>query len=331
MLESKPLWMWAVFFSIIFAMLVIDLTFVNKKDHEIGVKESLKLSAVYIMVGVLYGFWVKFSLGAQSAELYWTGFLVEKSLSLDNIFVISLVFTYFGIPRKYQHRVLFWGILGALVMRGTMIGLGAEVISRYNWILTLFAAFLVFTGVKLLFVSDEEENDIGSNPVVKFFKKNFRTTDALHGNKFMVSLPESENSPKMKRFFTPLLLTLLVVECVDVLFAVDSVPAIFAITTDPYIVFTSNIFAILGLRTLYFALAAIVHRFEYLKYSIAAVLIFIGAKVLAKFILDFEVSSIWSLIITIGLLAVGVGYSLYATRLPVTAEEKPPETPSGAK
>ena len=307
--------MWAVFFGVVLFLLFLDLGVFQKKSHEIGMRESLKMSAFYISVGLLYGAWLWFELGAAQGSLYLTGFLVEKSLSLDNIFVISLVFAYFKIPRMYQHRVLFWGILGVIVLRGSTILMGATIIHKFEWVLYLFAAFLVFSGIKMLFMKhDDEDEDIGKNPVLKFFKKHMRVTNELHGDKFWVRQAD-ERTGKLAVFATPLFLALLVIEFVDLIFAVDSIPAIFALTTDPYIVFTSNVFAILGLRALYFALAVILVRFKYLKYALALVLVFIGSKVFVADLLDLDkIPAVVSLGVTLSLLAGGMLYSLYKTK-----------------
>ncbi|HRI76789.1 MAG: TerC family protein [Alphaproteobacteria bacterium] len=312
---DKPLWMWAVFFGVVLFLLFLDLGVFQKKSHEIGMRESLKMSAFYISVGLLYGAWLWFELGAAQGSLYLTGFLVEKSLSLDNIFVISLVFAYFKIPRMYQHRVLFWGILGVIVLRGSTILMGATIIHKFEWVLYLFAAFLIFSGIKMLFMKhDDEDEDIGKNPVLKFFKKHMRVTNELHGDKFWVRQAD-EKTGKLAVFATPLFLALLVIEFVDLIFAVDSIPAIFALTTDPYIVFTSNVFAILGLRALYFALAVILVRFKYLKYALALVLVFIGSKVFVADLLDLDkIPAVVSLGVTLSLLAGGMLYSLYKTK-----------------
>lgn len=311
---DKPLWMWVVFFAVVFFLLFLDLGVMRKKSREITMRESLLMSGFYITIGLLYGVWIWFQLGFDYASLYVTGFLVEKSLSLDNIFVISLVFTYFKIPRLYQHRVLFWGILGVIILRGTMIGLGTAIVSNFHWVLYIFAAFLVFTGIKMLFMADDDEADIGENPALKFFQKHLRVTPEIEGNKFLVKKPHPQTG-KVLTYATPLLLALIVIECVDLIFAVDSIPAILALTTDPYIVYTSNIFAILGLRALYFALAVILVRFKYLKYALALVLVFIGSKVFIADWLDLVKFPAWlSLSVTIGLLATGILYSLYKTR-----------------
>ena len=312
-LMGQPVWIWLTFLTVVVVLLVLDLGVFNKKDHEIGVKESLKLSSFYITVGLLFGAFVWFQLGAENGMNYLTAFVVEKSLSLDNIFVISLIFTYFSIPRMYQHRVLFWGILGVLVLRGIMIGVGATLVAQYYWLLYIFGAFLVFTGVKMLFASDDEEHDIGENKILKFLKSKMRVTEELHEQKFWVK-KEDPVSKKSVWYATPLMLCLLMVEIVDLIFAVDSVPAVFAITTEPFIVYTSNIFAILGLRALYFALAAILHRFEYLKYAMSLVLVFIGSKVfLGDFVFEGKVPALLSLSITMGILACGVIFSMVKT------------------
>ena len=242
-----------------------------------------------------------------------TAFVVEKTLALDNVFVIALIFGYFAIPRKYQHRVLFWGILGVIVLRGVMTGVGATLVAQYSWILFIFAAFLIFTGLKMLF-TDDKEMDLNANPVLKFMRNRFRVTESLHGSNFFVQAPGPKTST-IQRFMTPLFLALILIEFADLVFAVDSVPAVFAITTDPYIVYTSNIFAILGLRALYFALAVVLHRFHYLKYALAVLLVFIGSKVFVAELMDWEkFPASWSLGITSSILAAGVIYSLWRSK-----------------
>jgi tellurite resistance protein TerC len=308
---GKPAWIWLVFIGIVVALLAFDLGVLHKDDKEIGVRESLMLSAGYISVAVVFGVWVWWYLGAQSGMEYYTGFLIEKSLSMDNVFVIALIFTYFAIPRQYQHRVLFWGILGVIVLRAIMIGLGATLVSQFSWILYLFGAFLVFTGIKMWIIADHMP-DIANNPLLKFLKKRMRVTEGLRGNAFWVHEPDFATG-KVVRHATPLLLALVLIEFVDLVFAVDSVPAIFAITTDPFIVYTSNIFAILGLRALYFALAAMIHRFKYLKYALALVLVFIGSKIFLVGIIG-KIPPVISLTVTFGLIAGGVLVSMYKTR-----------------
>jgi tellurite resistance protein TerC len=308
---GTPAWVWLTFIGIVIALLAFDLGVLHKDDHEIGVRESLLLSAGYISVALAFGAWVWWYLGAQNGMDYYTGFLIEKSLSMDNVFVIALIFSFFAIPRQYQHRVLFWGILGVIVLRAIMIGLGATLVSQFSWVLYLFGAFLIFTGIKMWIIADDMP-DIASNPLLKFLKRHMRLTDGLRGNAFWVREPDPA-SGKVVRFATPLLLALVLVEFVDLVFAVDSVPAIFAITTDPFIVYTSNIFAILGLRALYFALAAMIHRFKYLKYALALVLVFIGSKIFLVGIIG-KIPPAISLSVTVGLIAGGVLVSLWKTR-----------------
>jgi len=315
---GKPVWVWLTFIGIVVALLAFDLGVLHKDDKEIGVRESLLLSSGYIIVALIFGAWVWWYLGAQSGMDYYTGFMIEKSLSMDNVFVIALIFSFFAIPRQYQHRVLFWGILGVIVLRAIMIGLGATLVSQFSWVLYLFGAFLIFTGIKMWIIADHVP-DIANNPLLKFLKRHMRLTDGLRGNAFWVQEPDPA-SGKVVRFATPLLLALVLVEFVDLVFAVDSVPAIFAITTDPFIVYTSNIFAILGLRALYFALAAMIHRFKYLKYALALVLVFIGTKIFLVGIIG-KIPPAISLSVTFGLIAGGVLVSLWKTRGPPAVVE----------
>ena len=309
---GKPLWMWLLFITIVIALLVFDLGVLHKDDHEIGVAESLKLSAMYIALGLSFAGFVWWQIGAEASKLYLTAFVVEKTLAMDNVFVIAMIFTYFAIPRQYQHRVLFWGILGVIVLRGIMIGVGATLVAQYSWVLYIFAVFLILTGIKMMFAGDKPM-DISQNPVLKFLKKRMHVTEELHGHDFFVKKPDA--SGKMVRYATPLFLALVLIEIADVIFAVDSVPAVFAITSDPFIVYTSNIFAILGLRALYFALAAIIHRFHYLKYALSLLLVFIGSKIFVADAMGWEkFPASWSLSITFTILAAGVIYSLWKTR-----------------
>jgi tellurite resistance protein TerC len=308
---GHPVWIWLAFMSIVVALLAFDLGVLHKEDREIGVRESLLLSAGYIAVALMFGGWVWWYLGSESGMDFYTGFMIEKSLSMDNVFVIALIFTYFAIPREYQHRVLFWGILGVILLRAIMIGLGASLVSQFSWVLYLFGAFLVFTGIKMWIIADHVP-DIATNPLLRFMRRHLRVTDGLRGNAFWVR-EQDPATGRVERFATPLLLALILVEFVDLIFAVDSVPAIFAITTDPLIVYTSNIFAILGLRALYFALAAIIHRFKYLKYALALVLVFIGSKIFLVGIIG-KIPPVISLSVTLGLIAGGVLVSLWKTR-----------------
>ncbi len=318
---SKPIWMWLSFLGVVVLLLVLDLGVLHKKTREIEVRESLILSVGYISIGLLFGAWVWWYLGSTSGMQYLTGFAVEKTLAMDNVFVIAMIFSYLAIPRLYQHRVLFWGILGVIILRAIMIGIGAPIVENFSWVLYIFASFLILTGVKMLWMKDDKPN-MAENPVLKFMKKHFRVTEKLHGEKFFVREKDTKTG-KMVRVMTPLFLALVLIEIADVIFAVDSVPAIFLITTDPFIVYTSNIFAILGLRALYFALAAMVHRFEYLKYALSLLLIFIGSKVFIAWGLGWEkFPPLWSLGITVGILASGIIFSLWKTRADVTPTSK---------
>jgi tellurite resistance protein TerC len=308
---GKAAWVWLVFAGTVVTLLALDLGVLHQDDREIGVRESLFLSAGYIGMALLFGGWVWWYLGAQSGTEYFTGFLIEKSLSMDNVFVIALIFSYLAIPRQYQHRVLFWGILGVIVLRAIMIGLGAALVSEFSWILYVFGVFLVFTGIKMWIVADHMP-DIANNPLLKFLRKRMRVTPQVEGNAFFVHRSDPATG-RTVRWATPLFLALCLVEFIDLVFAVDSVPAIFAITSDPFIVYTSNIFAILGLRALYFALAAMIHRFKYLKYALALVLVFIGTKIFLVGMVGKFPPAI-SLTVTFGLIAGGVIVSLWKTR-----------------
>lgn len=310
---GKPIWMWVSFMTVVGVLLAFDLGVLHRKQREISIKESLWLTAFYIAIAIAFGGWVWHSLGAQSGKEYLTGFIVEKTLALDNVFIISLIFSYFSIPLVYQHRVLFWGILGVIVLRAIMIALGATLVAKFSWVLYIFAVFLILTGVKMLYIGDKMP-DIAKNPLLKFLRKNFRITEELHGQKFTVRLPDPKTG-KRAIFGTPLLVALVLIEFVDLIFAVDSVPAIFTITLDPYIVYTSNIFAILGLRALYFALAEIIYRFKYLKPALAYVLIFIGSKTFIADLMGWEKfpASI-SLGVTFGMIIAGIVVSFYKTR-----------------
>lgn len=322
-LLGKPAWSWMAFLALVLALLVFDLGVLHRKSHEIGVRESLMLSGFYITIGVLFSLWVGYFLGEPSAVQYLTGFVVEKSLALDNIFVIAMIFRYFRVPRAYQHRVLVHGILGVIILRGIMIGLGTEVVARFDWVLLIFAAFLIVTGIRML-LSGHSDYDVAANPALRFLRARVRVTEDLHGERYVVRLPNDKNG-EAAWFVTPLFLALAMVELADVIFAVDSIPAIFTITQDPYIIFTSNIFAILGLRALYFALSAMIHRFAYLPTALSLVLIFIGGKVIAAEILGLEKMPAWiSLGVTLAILVGGIVISLWRTRGAVAAPAQAP-------
>jgi len=315
---GTPIWLWLLFIGIVAALLTFDLGVLHRDHHEIDVKESLLLSAGYISAGLLFGLLVWHWKGAEASLEYYTGFLIEKSLSMDNVFVMAMIFGYLAIPRKYQHEVLFWGILGVIVLRALMIGLGSALIAEFHWILYVFGLFLLLTGVKMLFSKVDDEHNLEHNWFVRFLRRHLRVTERLHEGRFFVR--QTDAGGRNALWATPLLLALILIECADVVFAVDSVPAIFAITQDPFIVYTSNIFAVLGLRALYFALAALIHRFAYLKYALALVLVFIGAKI---FLLNLvgKIPAGLSLGVTFGLLLGGVLLSLWKTRKRALLEE----------
>ncbi|MBI2791735.1 MAG: TerC family protein [Gammaproteobacteria bacterium] len=311
---DRSLLLWVIFIIIVLFLLAFDLGVLHKTNREIGIKESLYTSLGYIITGVLFGAWIWFDQGAQKGAEYLTGFAIEKSLALDNIFLISLIFTYFAIPRKYQYRILFWGIVGVIVLRAMLIALGVALIASFAWILYLFAVFLIFTGIKMFFIIDNLP-DIKSNPLLRFIRLHCNVTNEIRGPEFFVKVKKDKNNNESKWYITPLFLALILIECMDLIFAVDSVPAILAITTDTYIVYTSNIFAVLGLRALYFALDALLVRFKYLKYALAILLIFIGSKIFIAELLDMaKFPPVLALTITFTILAVGVIYSMYKTR-----------------
>ena len=311
---GKPAWMWLAFLALVLLLLAFDLGILHRRSRAIGVRESLALSAGYILVALAFGAWVWSSLGPEAGLNYLTGFFVEKSLAMDNVFVIAMILGYFAIPRQYHHLVLFWGILGVIVLRAIMIGLGAALIAEFHWVLYLFGAFLIVTGAKMLLFASHEKASLGGNPVLRLLQRRLRVTDRLHGERFFVRLPDPETGRPLL-WATPLFLALVLIELADLVFAVDSVPAVFAITTDPYIVYTSNIFAILGLRALYFALAAVLHRFHYLKHALSLLLVFIGSKIFVADLMGWEkFPPVWSLAITFVILGAGVLYSLWRSR-----------------
>ncbi len=310
---GKPTWMWLAFIAIVITLLVLDLGVLHRNAKEIGVGESLLLSAVYIGLGLSFGAWVWWYLGRQPGLEYLTGFAIEKTLAIDNVFIIAMIFSFFAIPRLYQHRVLFWGILGVIILRGIMIGIGAPVVDRFSWVLHIFAALLIATGVKMIVFANKAPPDLSRNPALKWMRHRLNVTDELHGNQFFVEKPDPKTG-RPARHMTPLFMALILIELADVIFAIDSVPAIFLITTDPFIVYTSNIFAILGLRALYFALAAMVHRFTYLKVALSILLIFIGSKGFIAWIMGWEkFPPALGLLITVAILLGGITFSLLKT------------------
>ncbi len=316
---QATIWFWVAFNIFVLAMLALDLGVFHRHAHKVSVKEAAIWSAVWISLSLLFNLGVYWYAGRTVALEFLGGYLLEKSLSVDNIFVFVLIFSYFRVPAIYQHRVLFWGIITALVLRGAMILIGAALISRFEFLITIFGAFLVFTGIRMAF-QDEQDINTESNPMVNALRRIMPITDEYHGDKFTIIQAG-------KRYATPLLLVLLLVESSDVIFAVDSIPAIFGITQDPFIVYTSNIFAILGLRSLYFLLAGVIERFHYLKLGLAVVLVFVGVKMLAEslspLVMDhaFHMPIEWSLGFIALVLGLSVGLSL---AFPKAAEEQAP-------
>ncbi len=288
---------WIGFHILIFIMLALDLGVFNKRAHKVPVKEALTWSGVWITIALLFNLFIYFEFGRTKALEFLTGYVIEYSLSVDNIFVFILIFTFFAIPDKYQHKILFWGIIGALVMRGIFIFTGVALINRFHWIVIIFGGFLVFTGIKML-IQKETKVDPEKNPVVRFFRKFLPVTDELQGGRLFVR-------QNHRSFATPLFIVLLVIESSDLIFAVDSIPAVLAISQDTFIVYTSNIFAILGLRSLYFAVSGIMGYFRFLKFGLALVLTFVGCKMLASY-LDFKIPILLSLTVIIGILLISV-------------------------
>ena len=326
-LMGMPLWAWIVFYVLVFVMLIVDLKMFGKKgQHEVKVKEALQMTAVWIGVSLVFCvaiyLWYPHDSHEKAME-FLAGYLIEKSLSMDNLFVFLMLFSFFGIERKYQHEVLFWGIFGALVLRSIFIFAGAAMVERFEWILGLFGIFLLYTGAKMFKHDDNEQADPSQNIIVRWFKKFFPATDQLHGDRFFIL-------SNGKRLATPLFVTLLVIETTDVAFAVDSIPAVFSVSRDPFIVLTSNIFAILGLRALYFALAAVAQYFKYLKYGLGIILIFVGVKMLLAMneyvngvaelfglqlnMPHIEVPTPWSLAFIFSVLVLSMGLSYLVTK-----------------
>ncbi len=299
-----PIWVWFAFIGGVLMMLALDLGVFNRKAHVVTIKEAAIWTSFWVSLGLSFGVMMFFWQGQQKGLEWITGYLIEYSLSVDNIFVFVLVFAAFAVPPQYRHRVLFWGIIGALVMRGTMIALGAQLIKEFHWILYVFGAFLVFTGIRMLVARSDEHVELEKNPAVRLARRFFRISPEYDGQKFFTV----KNGVRMA---TPLFLVLVFIEFTDLIFAVDSIPAIFAITTDPFIVFTSNVMAILGLRSMYFLLADIVDRFVYLKTGLAVILTFIGVKLL---LLDiFKIPTVVSLGVIVTILSISVVASLIKT------------------
>jgi tellurite resistance protein TerC len=309
---ATNIWLWIGFVAFVLAMLALDLGVFNRRPHVVSATEASVWTAVWVGLALLFAGGLLLFESHHSALTFLTGYLIEESLSIDNIFVIVLIFQYFAVPAQYQHRVLFWGILGALIMRGLFIGLGAALLARFDWIIYIFGALLVFTGVRMA-VKQDEEFDADQNPVVKAVRRVLPLTDGYRGKHFFAV----ENG---RRYATPLLLVLLLVEATDLIFAIDSIPAIFGITRDPFLVFTSNIFAVLGLRSLFFLLASVVTKFWMLKYGLAVILTFVGTKMLVESWIHIPI--LLSLGVVIGVLAVSIAGSLVWPRASTAIERK---------
>jgi tellurite resistance protein TerC len=294
---AENIYFWIGFHLFIFLMLALDLGVFHKHTHKVPVKEAVIWTVIWVALALLFNLFVYFEFGKIKALEFLTGYVIEYSLSVDNIFVFILIFSYFAVKGQYQHKILFWGILGALIMRGIFIFAGVALINRFHWIVLIFGAFLIFTGIKMLF-QKESVVDPEKNAIVRFFKKFLPVTNTLHGDKLFLW-------QKDRLYATPLFLVLLIIESSDLIFAVDSIPAILAISQDRFIVYTSNIFAILGLRSLYFAIAGIMEYFRYLKVGLAFVLSFVGFKMLAAY-LNFNIPIVLSLVIIICILLISI-------------------------
>ena len=299
------LWLWIGFNAFVLVMLALDLGVFHRQAHEVSMKEAGAWSALWVSLALVFNFGIYHFMGPQAGLEFLTGYLIEKALSVDNIFVFVLIFSYFDVPARYQHRVLFWGILGALLMRGAMIAAGAVLISEFHWIIYVFGAFLVVTGIRMA-MQTERAIDAQKNPVLRLVRRFVPVSEAYHGQKFWV---RAEVAGRLRLVATPLFVVLVLVETTDLIFAVDSIPAIFAITQDPFIVYTSNVFAILGLRALYFLLAGVIHRFHYLKLGLSVVLVFVGTKMLLTDIYKVPVG------LSLGIIAVVLATSIVASLL----------------
>jgi tellurite resistance protein TerC len=298
-------WLWIAFNVLVLGMLAVDLGVFNRSAHVVSLKEAARWTVVVVTLAGLFNLGLFYTQGPQAGLEFLTGYLIELALSVDNIFVFILIFSYFRVPPKYQHRVLFWGIFGALLMRGAMIGAGAYLIERFHWIIYVFGAFLVFTGIRMA-TQDEMDIEPEANPVLRLVRRVVPVSPAYDGQKFFTRQLIAGHT---RRAATPLFVVLVLVETTDLIFAVDSIPAIFAITTDPFLVYTSNVFAILGLRSLYFLLAGIIDKFHYLKLGLSAVLVFVGVKMLVTYF-DYHIPIGISLAVVGGVLASAVVASL---------------------
>lgn len=298
---EHSLTLWVVFNIFIVSMLIVDLMVFNRKPHEISIRESLIWTGIWIILAVIFGIGLYFFMSPESSLEYFTGYLIEKSLSVDNIFVFLLIFTYFGVDAKYQHRVLFWGIFGALVFRLLFILVGVALIERFHWVIYIFGAFLILTGIKLALEKDKEIRP-DRNPILKLVRRFVPITKNYHGQKFFIK--------RGKRYIaTPMFVVLVVIETTDIVFALDSIPAIMAITRDTFIIYSANAFAILGLRALYFALSGVMRLFHYLHYGLAFILVYIGIKMLLEGV--YQIPTMVTLAIIISTLTISVLLSIF--------------------
>jgi tellurite resistance protein TerC len=303
---TQPWWMWAGFTVFVLSVLALDLGVFHRKAHAVTTKEAGIWTAVWVSMAVIFGIGIHFTMGPQPALEFAAGYLVEEALSVDNLFVFILVFTYFRVPEELRHRVLFWGIIGALVMRGAMIAAGAVLIERFHWIIYVFGAFLVYTGIKMA-VKGEEDIDPEHNPVLRMVRRAVPVTHGYRGQKFFVHEALPGTTGPVRRMATPLFVVLVLVETTDLVFAVDSIPAIFGVTRDPFIVYTSNVFAILGLRSLFFLLSGVITKFHYLRFGLAAVLAFVGIKMLVSGYYHVPIA------LSLGMIALLLGGSIVAS------------------
>jgi tellurite resistance protein TerC len=312
-------WWWVAFNALVLGLLALDLGVFHRESKAVSVREALTWSAVWIALAITFGIGVGLTMGRQPALEFFAGYLVEEALSVDNLFVFIMIFGFFRIPPALQHRVLFWGILGALLMRGFMIGAGAILIARFHWIIFVFGAFLVFTGIRMAF-QQEAHIEPEANPIIRIVRRIFPVTTKFHGDRFFVRETLTAGGP-LRLVATPLFVVLVLVETTDVMFALDSIPAIFGVTKDPFLVYTSNVFAILGLRSLYFVLAGVIGKFHLLKYGLSVVLAFVGIKMLLSEIYPIPIG--WSLGVVAGVLVSSVLLSLVIT--PKSVPVVPPE------
>jgi tellurite resistance protein TerC len=314
-------WAWVLFIAFILALLAVDLFLFQRTAHAVSIKEAAVWSGIWVFLGLAFGGFVWWWQGGVAAGEYLAGYLLEKSLSVDNIFVFALLFTYFGVPRMYQHRLLFWGVLGALVLRGVFILAGASLLSYFHWMFYVFGAFLIYTAIKMARAGDEQV-DPGRNALLRLFRRVVPMTDDYRGKSFIVR-------EAGRWLATPMLAVLIVVESTDVLFAIDSIPAVFGVTQNPFLVFTSNIFAILGLRTLYFLVAGLMAKMRYLKVGLAVVLGFVGVKMLVSAFIEIPV---WVSLAVIGaVLAAAVFFSLRAGPREQAPDAIPPHVEEGVE